>query len=213
MRPAFFRNLLVWHGSHARHFPWREANCTAWEILLAEMLLRRTGASKVQDVFGKVVGIARTPAELAAVDSEVLCGILQPLGLQRQRAHALQNLAVQIESRTNHEVPADIRELLAMPHIGNYIAGAVAIFYFGKRAALSDVNVTRVGSRYYGLPSGSKRLEKIIARKVLAACPRGGEKAFYYALLDFSAAVCTPRPHCVHCPLRRGCRYPDKTRE
>ena len=61
-----------------------------------------------------------------------------------------QNL-VQLPSRSAGELPQNIEDLLRIPGVGPYTAGAIASIAFNKRAAVVDGNVVRVFSRLAAL--------------------------------------------------------------
>lgn len=209
-RSALARHLLDWFHSegNARHFPWRIPGTGPWHVLMAEILLRQTNADRVVPVYQHIVRRAPSPHALCTMHQEELETILQPLGLFRQRAQGLKQLAQAVVDRHGGVLPRTLQELQALPHVGPYAAGAVVVFALGGRAPLPDVNVTRVGSRYYGVPAPRTKKDKLeVAKKVLNACPKGLEREFHYALLDFAQKICTPRPKCEACPLRRGCRH------
>lgn len=200
------RHLLEWYSQHGRYFPWR-SGASDWEVLLAEILLRQTDAARVVPVFEQLRASAPTPAALAAMDAAVLESLLKPLGLYRQRAGALLELASAVE-RTGGRLPRQLHRLQALPHVGPYAAGAVTVFARGGRAPLPDVNTSRLGARYFGIPLPSTKPARMdIAKRLLRACPRGLERDFHYAVLDFSQAVCRPIPRCAECPLRCRCRW------
>jgi A/G-specific adenine glycosylase len=203
----FATGLLSWSDTNRRDFPWRDPERGAWPVLLAELLLRQTDAKRVVPVFEHLVQIAPSPAALATISAGDLEGILRPLGLHRQRAAGLKALGDAVASRYAGNLPADASTLRSLPHVGPYAAGAVAVFCDGKRAALPDVNVARVGGRYFGMPTGTRREQHAVASRVAKNAPPRKAKEFYLAILDLSALVCKPKPRCPQCPLQTTCRF------
>lgn len=131
----------------------------------------------------------------------------RPLGynIRPQRLHAIARESV---ARYGGELPSDEATLLSFKGIGEYTAGAVMSFAFGKRAAILDTNVARVLFRVFvgrGDPKAhamKKRLWRI-SRTVL---PHRHVFDFNQALMDFGATLCTARkPKCLLCPMRRSC--------
>lgn len=207
------RGLTMWFQEHGRDFPWRASPADPWAVLLSEVLLRQTSAGHVRRVFMQLWALAPTPAALMEMDKRLLKGLLYPLGLQDQRIAALQALSVALVHRHSGKVPESYHDLLSLPHIGPYAAGAVTIFAFNGRAPLPDVNVARVGSRYFGTPRPATKRELVqVAHRVLGACPRGYEPQFFYGLIDLAALVCRPRPQCDVCPVSTRCAYPRRDR-
>jgi A/G-specific adenine glycosylase len=200
---------VCWYERHGRSFPWREEGLDPWRILLAEMLLRQTAADRALPVYLKLIAVAPTPSSLASLGEDQLSSLLHPIGLHIRRARALSALGAKVAHEWGENLPTDYRTLLSLPHVGAYAAGAVTVFALGGRAPLPDVNIARVGSRYFGtvMPRGEKATLSL-ARRVLRTCPKGWERPFMYGMLDLSAALCRPQnPQCSSCPLKVRCKF------
>ena len=200
---------VSWHRQYGRMFPWRQEGLDPWLVLLAEVLLRQTDAKRVVPVFAALARAAPDPTHLAHLAEGDLEALLRPIGLHRRRAGAFLALGAAIEDQWGGRMPTQYGRLRSLPHVGPYAAGAVTVFALGGRAPLPDVNVSRIGSRYFGvaMPRREKEILKL-ARRVLRACPRGWERPFMYGLLDLSAALCRPRnPHCSACPVKLRCKF------
>ena len=135
----------------------------------------------------------------------------RPLGynIRPRRLHAIARESV---ARYGGALPSDETALRAFKGIGEYTAGAVLSFAFGKRAAILDTNVARVLFRVFvgrGDPKAHamKRSLWDMSRTVL---PHRNVFDFNQALMDFGATVCVARkPKCLLCPMRRDCAaYP-----
>jgi len=203
----FATGLLSWSDANRRDFPWRDPESGSWPVLLAEMLLRQTDAKRVVPVFEQLVVVAPTPLALAAISVPELERILRPLGLYHQRAAGLRALGDAVASLHGGTLPTDIGTLRTLPHVGPYAAGAVAVFCRGERASLPDINVARVGGRYFGMPTRTRNEQSAVASRVAKNAPTPRVRDFYLAILDLSALVCKPKPRCPQCPLRAACRF------
>ena len=135
----------------------------------------------------------------------------RPLGynIRPRRLHAIARESV---ARYGGELPDDEETLRSFKGIGEYTAGAVMSFAFGKRAAILDTNVARVLFRVFvGRGDAKSHAMKkhlwAVSRSVL---PHRHVFDFNQALMDFGAMLCTARkPKCLVCPMRQGCRsYP-----
>lgn len=144
--------LKKWHPEHSREYPWRAPDISPWGILLAEMLLRRTDSSTVAKIFPTLYAAYPTPQDMAAARQEDVLEIIRPLGLWGQRLLALAKLSEALVERHRGRVPKDLCKLLALPHVGAYVAGAVSVFAFGRPAPMPDVNIIRIMSRFFCLP-------------------------------------------------------------
>jgi A/G-specific adenine glycosylase len=106
-------------------------------------------------------------------------------------------------------VPDDPAELIKLPGVGPYTAGAVASFAYEKPVPAVDTNVARVLRRvFFGKRgAGNERRTWSLAR---ALVPRNGKKAwrFNQALMELGALICVARkPRCPQCPVRQECRF------
>ena len=119
--------------------------------------------------------------------------------------------------------PETAKELIKLPGIGPYTAGAVAALAFGERVAAVDGNVERVFSRLLVLSGSWDKAKARIRREVSALVPADRPAEFAEALMDLGATICTPkRPNCLICPVSEFCkareegvpeRYPVKTKK
>ena len=200
------RRLLAWFGANRRSFPWRKTR-NPWRILVAEVLLRQTGAAKVAPVYRVFMKRWRTPKCLLRAREQDVRRLIQPLGLH-YRAAQIMAIAQDVVSRFGGRVPATEEELLSIKGVGDYTASAILCHAYGKRTPTVDANIIRLVKRLNGLASPVSKLYadrnvKYLARRML---PRMNAGAFNYALLDFCALVCRfYRPACRSCPISGLC--------
>lgn len=193
--------LLGWAEENLRAFPWRETS-DPYEVLIAEILLQKTSAEKVEPIYRELLDTYPTIDSLAAADPDHLADIIYSLGFQNQRSRALVGIGRQL----GESVPADESELLDLPYVGRYAANATLCFAFGKPRPIVDENVVRVYNRIFDTEF-DYRDEKAwkIAARVL---PEANARRFNLALLDFGATVCTPKiPNCNQCFFTDSCSY------
>jgi A/G-specific adenine glycosylase len=101
--------------------------------------------------------------------------------------------------------------LAALPGVGRSTAAAIAVFAFGRRAAILDGNAKRVFARCFGV-EGDKRLWQLAERLL----PSRGVRTYTQALMDLGATVCTrANPACERCPVAARCvaRREDRIHE
>lgn len=200
-RKTFRTELLAWHASHRRSFPWRQ-KADPWHVLVAEMCLHRTRASQVVPVYERLMKLAPTPISMASQGAEVM-QTMHSLGLQWRAANVVR-VARAIVDQHQGEVPSAEAALLALPGVGDYVASAVLAFGFGRRAVLIDTNTTRIVGRVRG--RGGLRKWQLRLDLYHLAGPDGPDAGFNYALLDVGALVCKAgAPLCKVCPVRTHC--------
>lgn len=203
---TFVGPLLAWHEANGRHqLPWREPDRSAFEILVAEILLQRTTAASVAGAYRPILARYPSPEAVVAARPEAIERRIAPLGLAK-RAAFIHRSAERLLARHSGEVPDCGQDLLELHGVGEYTARSVLIHAFGEDIAAIDTNVRRLLSRFFDVSPDSEALVHLA--DALAPAQRGSE--FQHAMLDFAADVCTARtPQCETCRLRAHCRSPD----
>jgi len=201
--------LLSWADGQLREFPWRRGD-EPYHVLVAEVLLQQTLASKVEPVFAEFIDRYPKPADLFGVKPAALAELLEPLGLQNIRAEALVANARSIEEQG---MPHDEEGLRKLQYVGQYGVNATLCFGFGERKPVVDANLVRVYNRYFGLDFVDAQDGQAweFAERIL---PEEEYERYNLALLDFAAAICTARsPRCDECFFNDSCMYYLSKRE
>jgi len=210
---AFANPLLSWFYHNKRAFSWRKTK-DPFAILIAEILLRKTDAAKVQAVYDKLLLKYHTPHKLARASLSELQADLKPLGMYKIKSRELRHLAGKLLSDFGGRVPASREDLLKLPGVGPYIANAVLCYSYGQDLVALDTNGVRVLLRVFGVKSSKARprTDKKLWDLAQELIPPGKGREFNLALLDFATKVCRLRhPACSTCSLRIICLWPDKT--
>jgi A/G-specific adenine glycosylase len=213
-KAAFQAALLGWFTKFRRKFPWRRRS-NPYAILVAEKLLQQTAARDVVvQAYIQFLKKYPTPRHLAGAEILDLEEIIQPLGFI-YRAKELQLLGQELVTHHGGKVPRTLKELLALPGVGDYAARAVLSFAYSEDVPIVDTNVARFLYRIYGIegkmppnPARKKSLIELAATLV----PPGQSKAWNLAVLDLCAAICTPsKPVCTGCPMLVFCVHGNTT--
>jgi len=200
---------MQWHEKHSRHFTFRNVD-DAYLILVSEILLRKTTARQVNSIWPEFVKKFPTPLSLMKADRRELEHFLAPLGI-RTRAQQLKEIARIIVDEWQGKVPCDLRKLMKLPGVGEYIASCVVAFRCNVKLPLIDSNVRRVLSRL--LASAIRKLSQkeaseLVKRAYLELVPDNYIRKFHYALLDLAATICRPKKQrCNICPILLYCSY------
>ena len=204
---SFTDGVLDWAGKNFSNFPWRQCR-SPYEILVAEVLLKRTTATAAARVYEDFLLRFPSLTHIVSAPDEELVGALSSVGLQRQRARAMKHLAAWLLSRHDGSIPCDLEGLLEVPGLGAYSAAAVLSFGFGVPLAVLDANVERILLRAFGStlpPRPSRTLLNEAAQELL---PKDRHKEYNYGLLDLGRLVCRyADPKCGECPLASVCDY------
>lgn len=198
------RALLAWYAVEHRHFPWRRTS-DPWAVLVSEVMLQQTQASRVAQRFPPFLDRFPTVAAMAAASEADVLGAWSGLGYNR-RALALRRAAVVI---ARDGWPREVDELHRLPGIGPYTARAVASLAFGEPVGVVDTNVRRWLVRRFGLrgdarPTDLQALADRLARSGGGAAAETA--AWTHATMEFGGRICTSRaPRCDACPIAPGC--------
>ncbi len=204
----FQQALLTWAKSNLRDYPWRRIKNSAYKILVAELLLKRTTATAAVRTYNPFIRRFPTVNHLFHATEDELAGILEPIGLSKQRAHAIKELAQVLIQRYEGQVPNTLEKLYDLPGIGDYAARAIMSFSHDTPLAVVDGNVERVLRRVF-----QDQLMKIPNRATIQniaddLLPENGHCNFNLALLDLGSLICRPKqPSCYKCPFQRWCDY------
>jgi len=195
--------LLSWYRHEHRDFPWRHTR-DPYAVLVSEVMLQQTQASRAADRFPGFLERFPTPVALAAARQAEVLAAWTGLGYNR-RALALQRAARAI---VDHGWPPDVIALERLPGIGQYTARAVASLAFGQPVGVVDTNVRRWLVRRFGAnPKNGTDLQKLADALAGAGARIRDETAGWtHATMEFGARVCTARSaRCDTCPIASGC--------
>lgn len=204
---ALQSSVITWFTSYGRIFPWRQTD-NPFHILIAEVLLRLTNASRIEQAYRYLVSNFGTPELMARASPQDLLNVIVPLGLHN-RAQLLVQIASQLMTDSNGCVPRTFTELTRLKGVGRYTANAILCLGFERRVPLVDGNVSRVLRRCFGVDTDvapyADRSLWALADKCL---PKTGFREFNLGLIDLGALVCRyPRPLCFDCPVMELCGY------
>lgn len=199
---SIVRMLTAWFDRNARDLPWRRQR-SGYTALVSEAMLQQTQVSRVVDTYNAFMKRFPTVQALAAADEQQVLAAWQGLGYYR-RARNLHAAARMIVGDYAGTVPRDVEQLLQLPGVGRYTAGAIASIVHGRPEPIVDGNVHRVLARLDG--DGALTVQRAWPRaaELVAIAPRPG--AFNEALMELGATICMPRnAQCNVCPLRNLC--------
>jgi len=144
--------------------------------------------------------LARFPdiAALAAASEDEVLQLWSGLGYYARGRNLLRTARVVVKAG---RFPDTCKEIQALPGVGPSTAAAIAVFAFGRRAAILDGNVKRVLARRFGIQGNNAQWA--LAERLL---PSRGIKTYTQALMDLGATVCTrANPACGRCPVAKDC--------
>ena len=201
------RKIKKWGKENYAAFPWRSTK-NKWHALVAEIMLQRTRAEQVTPVFLSFTRNFKTPsAFLKRTRSNAFKG----LGLLWRHRHLV---AMAKELTELGSIPTNKVGLLSLPGVGPYASAAFRSMHANLRDVIIDSNVVRLYGRVFGLKTHSEtRREEWFIQFAGRLTPKRQFRAYNYALIDFTRAICRPKPLCHLCPLTDICTYfSDRTK-
>ncbi len=141
--PENFQSIIKdFYKTNKRTFPWRDTR-DPYKILVSELMLQQTQTDRV---IPKYIALLEQFPDFATLADTPLTDVLRlwsGLGYNR-RAKYLHESAKIVAKEFGGKLPSDTKELLRLPGIGVYTAGAVQAFAFNMRAIFIETNIRRV---------------------------------------------------------------------
>lgn len=208
--PIVVESIGAWYRANARDLPWRAPDLSPWQILLSEVMAQQTPVARVVPIWHRWLELWPAPADLAAAPTDQVLREWKNLGYPR-RALRLQECAAVVAKRYNGVVPATYEELIDLPGVGEYTAGAILAFAYGKRALVLDTNVRRIIARIFlgeQFPGPSfTAAEKKFAATLIPDTDEGGA-LWAQSSMELGATLCTARVvQCDLCPVAQLCKW------
>jgi len=207
-RRLFQEAVLRWVSDRLFYYPWRKPGRTPYEILIAELLLKRTTAAAAARVYDDFLYRFHSLQTINDIAEEELAQALSRVGLQRQRAKAIKALAHHLCVDKGGDIPRDLHHLLEVPGLGDYSARAIQSFGFDIPVAVVDANVERILARIFQRVLPNRPSQRALQEFAGLLVPVKSHKKYNFGLLDLGAVTCRyVNPLCEECPLKSLCDY------
>lgn len=199
--------LLAWYDQNSRTLPWREHPDPYW-VWVSEIMLQQTRVTVVLPYFHRFVEALPNIQALAEAEESLLLKLWEGLGYY-SRVRNLQKAARMILEHHEGKLPASYPQLLALPGIGEYTAGAIASIAYHLPVPAVDGNVLRVMARLLSCRDdiAQSQVKKNLRAAVETMLPGERPGDFNQAMMDLGAMICAPNttPSCQSCPLQALC--------
>ncbi len=181
-------------------------------------MLQQTTVAAVTPFFERFIKRFPDWKSLAEAPAEEVLAHWAGLGYYA-RARNLQKCAQSVVEKGGF--PRELSEILSLPGIGRYTAGAVASIAFDVAAPIVDANVARVLARVFALEGSLKNSENQQklwqeAEILVQSGAKNGvtPSQLNPALMELGALVCTPKnPRCEVCPVEKWCAARRQNRQ
>lgn len=230
---SFTVEVTGWYRDNRRDLPWRQDK-DPYHVWVSEIMLQQTRVEAARGYYLRFMQALPTIKALAEAEEEQLLKLWQGLGYYN-RVRNLQKAARQILQNPSAEdlttdaaagasasasavpstsasvaFPQTMPEILALPGIGEYTAGAIASICFDQKTPAVDGNVLRVMARLTEEESDVKSapVKRRFTELLAGLYPDTGCGDFTQGLIELGALVCLPngQPRCEMCPVSGFCR-------
>lgn len=203
----FQKKLLNWYHKNKRKMAWRD-DPIPYHVWISEIMLQQTRVEAVHGYYERFMQRLPDIKSLAQVEDDELHKLWEGLGYYN-RAKNLKKTAQILMEQYEGNLPSAYEELLKLPGIGPYTAGAISSIAFHQSVPAVDGNVMRVIARLSGdyrdimQNSTRKAMEEMVKDLILPA----EVHHFNQALMELGALICIPNgaPKCEECPVKRLC--------
>jgi A/G-specific adenine glycosylase len=202
----FTEALLDWFHANKRDLPWRR-DYSPYVVWISEIMLQQTQVKTALPYFKRWMERFPDVASVGRASSEEVLKYWEGMGYY-SRAENIRKTARIVTEELGGEFPRTYGELLRLPGIGPYTAGAIMSFAYNEVCPVVDVNIERVLIRIFnieGRPNDSK-VRKLVIKKSRELIPEGRSRLFNQTLMEHGATVCTAlKPKCPQCPVNFCC--------
>jgi A/G-specific adenine glycosylase len=183
-----FQTLIYSHyDKEGRSFPWRKKTAGPWGVLVSEIMLQQTQTERVIPYWTRWMEKWPDPASLANAPLEEVLREWSGLGYNR-RARYLRECAGIIAREFNGRLPKTPEDMVKLPGIGPYTAGAIVCFAWNQPTVFIETNIRAVFLHFF-----FKDRKEIHDREILPLLEKyldqKNPRKWYWALMDYGAAL------------------------
>jgi A/G-specific adenine glycosylase len=149
--------LLDWFSRNARDLPWRRTR-DPYAIWVSEIMLQQTQVKTVIPYWERWMRELPTLQSLAKADPDKIHKLWEGLGYYT-RVRNLQRAAQFLVTTNDGRFPDRFDDVLELPGIGRYTAGAICSIAFNQPTPILDGNVIRVLTRVFGVEKDPREKE------------------------------------------------------
>ena len=197
--------LMEWGQDNKIPFPWQN-NRNPYYALVAGVCAQQTQMSRILEIFNRWIDSFPTVEKGANASRAEVLQVWGNAGYPRRAVNLHKTLQICLDEYDS-TIPDDEEILIQLPGIGPFTAAIVQIFGYGIDKTAIDTNITRIYGRVicgdpHPIHETDPKLIQIIATQLR---PLGKSHIWNPTLMDFGSIICTAKPKCDSCILRKIC--------
>ena len=178
------------------------------ELIVAVMLSAQTTDKSVNILTENLFKKYTTVEDYANVNLEELQNDLKRIGLYKNKAKNVINMAKLLIKNFDGKVPSSQVELESLPGVGRKTANVVLSVWYDIPRIAVDTHVDRVSKRLKLAYKNDTVYQ--VEEKLMRKIPKNKWSQTHHQMIFFGRYHCTSRkPHCENCKLKELCRYPN----
>ena len=198
--------IIKWYQKNKRDLPWRKEK-NPYHIWLSEIMLQQTRIEAVKQYYKRFLEELPTIQDLAKVEEEKLLKLWEGLGYYN-RAKNLKKAAQIIQEKYQGNMPKNYSQLIELPGIGEYTAGAISSIAYNEPQPAVDGNVLRVISRLIASKKDvlDPKTKKEVTQNLKEIMPKQAGD-FNQGIMELGETICLSNgePLCEQCPIQELC--------
>lgn len=181
----FQKTIFGFYDIHKRNaLPWRKS-ITPYKIWISEVMLQQTQVDRVIDFFHNWMKLFPDIASLANAPQSDVLRAWKGLGYN-SRALRLKQSAQLVVEKYHGKFPKNYSDILDLPGIGPYTAGAIMAFAYNQKTVIIETNIRRVFIHHFFNDKNHVH-DRDILDLVNQTLPAENFRQWYWALMDYGS--------------------------
>ncbi len=180
----FITTVNTYYVQNGRHdLPWRKTK-DPYKIAVSEIMLQQTQVNRVVEKYKEFLKAFPNATALAAAPLQHVLLLWSGLGYNR-RARFLQRMAQAVTEQG--KFPKTFNELLKLPGIGHYTAGAISAFAYNIPVSIIETNIRTVYLHHFYHDSEVGVSDKDLMVLIESTLDQHNPREWYWALMDYGS--------------------------
>lgn len=187
---------------------WTKEKQSSFKVLIGTLLSQRTRDKNTEKAVRNLFSRYTTPKGMLKSQTAELEKLIKNVGFYRQKAKNIKGICKILIEKYHGKVPADEKELMDLPGVGQKTADCVLLYGYGKNVIPVDTHVHRVNNRLGWVKTKNPEETKLALEKIIKGKTR---RTINCLFVRHGQEICQPRrPKCEICPVTKYCAYYKK---